>query len=608
MGEQPVEPAGTWRDVDRDELVRLLSSGLTPDEVGRLYGRSGDAVRLRARGWGLDCRALRARAVGLAARHPEIAAQFVRVVDGAPPEHRPEDLLVGSGARCRWRCPECAHEWVASVVNRTKRRSGCPACADSRMVERARARPARTPPLSAVSEDLTVEFVENLSRPDRDVHSTPSGSQDRILWRCGRAHEWETSARQRVKYRTQCPTCLAGLWTSRLEYQVAALVELATGLEVRVGARRRRVDRRATEHVDLHVVVPDLLCDLDPSRWHRAQDAVARDLRKLERFAGQRYVRIRPRRLGRLPAERARPEQQVLLTADDEEDPWVWASALIAALIAALGGSWPSADVPPPGPEERAAALADADHRWRKLRSGSRRRSLLSAFPAVAEEFVRVVDRPGVTAADIAPSGDDRAIWRCSGCGHEWEARVANRTVAGTGCPPCSYRRGAALAARPSPGRSFADLHPELVPYFRGNETNPGLTLPDLRPNSTDRCNWTCPHCGGDWTATPQTLHSNPEAGCRTCGWDRSARKRRGVPRPPEPGDSCADRNPHLVGQFIENLTHPGVGLHALKPHSRAVCLWRCPRCRRSWRAPVHARTRYPDGGCRQCVGERDRR
>src|SRR4051812_31107562 len=98
-GSQPA----TWRAVDRDGLIRLLSSGLTPAEVGALYGCSADTVRLRARSWGLDCRALGARAIGLFVKYPDIASQFVKVVDGAPPDYGPEDLLAGSGARCRWR-------------------------------------------------------------------------------------------------------------------------------------------------------------------------------------------------------------------------------------------------------------------------------------------------------------------------------------------------------------------------------------------------------------------------------------------------------------------------------------------------------------------------
>jgi rubrerythrin len=514
----------TWKDVDREALAQLLASGLTPDQVGALFSRTGSLVRKTARAWDLDCRALRARALGLKARHPDIAEQFVHVVDGASLDLRPEDLLSGSGARCRWRCPSCKHEWVTSVANRTTRRSGCPACARGRAQEIARARPPKTRPLSKVAVDLVDEFVENLSRPDRDVTTTPSGSHDRVLWRCRVGHEWETSARQRARHSTQCPTCLAGLWTSRLEFEVAEFVQVATGLPVTVGARRARTDRASDERVDL--LVPDigLLVDVDPTRWHSADKAVAGDARKLDRLAGERYVRIRPRRLGLLPSRRADENQQVVLSGDDETDPWNWALAVLEALKRFS----PEIEVRTPSPSARIEAKARADLRWRQLRSGPRARSLLSEHPEIAQQFVSTVDRPGLTQADLAPSSDDRVLWRCPDCGHEWEARVGNRTLLGTGCPPCSYLRGSARAATPRPGQSFADRHPELVEYFVENHTNPGKTLFDVKPNSIDMCTWNCRYCGQPWITKPHALNRTPTSGCRPCGSKRSAEMRRG--------------------------------------------------------------------------------
>ncbi|TYP86792.1 zinc-ribbon domain-containing protein [Blastococcus xanthinilyticus] len=520
-------PAGhrpqSWQDLDRDALERLLATGLTADEVGRIYGRSGSLVRLAARGWGLDVRALRARSRGLARTHPEIALEFVGVVDGAPSHYRPGDLMTGSGARCRWRCSACGAQWVTSVANRTKRSSGCPECARRRQAELARRRPARSRPLSEVSRELARDFVGNLTRPDRDASSTPSGSHDRVLWRCRQGHEWETAARQRVKYGSQCPACLAGLWTSRLEFEVAELVQLATGLTVVLGPRLARADRAGDERIDLLVTGADLLVDLDPSGWHASDEAVARDARKLDRLAGRRYVRVRPRVLGMLPPGRSAPRQQILLPHGDESDPGMWVSGVFRALRTYE----PGMQTHQTSIASRAAARTRADARWRQLRSAARSRSLLSEHPEMAGEFVEAIGRPGLTAADLAPSGDDRVLWRCRGCGHEWEARVANRTALNTGCPPCSYRRGAATTAVPRRGESFADRHPHLVGRFVRNETRPGKSLFDMKPNCTDACWWTCPHCGRPWRTTPHTLNQNPARGCRPCGIQRMAAKRR---------------------------------------------------------------------------------
>ncbi len=519
----PEDSPGRWTDLDRTGLISLLSSGLTPAQIGARYGRSANTVRLKARAWNVDTRALRARAHGLARGHPDLAAEFVCVVDGAPLAYGASDLARASGARCQWRCLVCDHEWVTSVANRTIRRSGCPRCAQRRGTEIAQARTARTESLSVDAADLATEFVANLARPDRDITTTPSGSHDRVLWRCRSGHEWEAEARQRVKYKTQCPVCRSGLWTSRLEFEVGELVEVASGMTVTVGARLSRNDRATDERIDLLVDAADLLVDLDPTRWHSAASAMERDARKLDRLAGERYVRVRPRHLGRLPVERADSGQQVFLAGSSERDPWLWASAVVEA----LQHYSPDVRFRIPSPSEQAAARARADVRWRRLRAAPRPRSLQSEHPQIADEFVTALGRAELSAADLAPASDDRVRWRCSECGHQWEARVANRTVGRTGCPPCSYRRGAALSARPRPGQSFADVHPTSAALFLENLTNPGTTPTDLRPNSTDRCRWTCQYCRRPRVATPHAVNRHPSSGCRECGWRRGIEKRR---------------------------------------------------------------------------------
>ncbi|MGY6758649.1 zinc-ribbon domain-containing protein [Klenkia terrae] len=516
------QPPPRWADVDRARLEQLLASGQTPDAVAAAYGRSGSLVRLVARRWGLDPRSLRARSTGLSVTHPSVAAQFIEVVDGAPAGSIPSDLASGSGARCRWRCSSCRHEWVTSVVNRTRRGSGCPECARVRGAASARRRPAKTPSIGDARPDLAAEFVENLTRADRDADSTPCGSHDRVLWRCVVDHSWETTARQRVKYGTQCPVCLSSLRVSRLEHRVAAAVALATGLPVEVDAVVLRAGGGPVERIDLVVDDIDLYVDLDPTRWHAPTEAQARDARKVVRLAGRRYVRIRPRGLPVLALPGDLRLRQVPLTSEDETDPCAWAAAIIS-VICSYRPDTPSV-IPVGAPLDD--AVARADERWRELRAGLRGHSLLTEHPEVAAELVGVVGRPALSAAHLPPAGDDRGIWRCGGCGGTYEARVANRTRLGTACPSCSARRGARKSSTPAPGTSFADVHPQLVGYFLEDVTAPGRTLSEMKPNSIDRCLWTCPHCGQVWTATPHSLNRNPRRSCRACSGRRSAASR----------------------------------------------------------------------------------
>ena len=512
--------------LSHEQLVGLFLAGLTYADIGALHGLDGSRIGQLARQWRIDSRALRATSRSLARLRPDLALEFHADAAGRTPKRGPENLTLGSGAHVAWRCGGCGHIWRTSVANRALRGSGCPMCARERARDESLRTRARTPGLSYARPELAREFVRNLSVPERDVYATPAGSHDRILWRCAAGHEWTTVARQRVKHRTHCPTCRGGLHRSRLEYEVAELLMAATGLHVTVGHEEPRTDRSGMEKVDLRIDALALLVDLDSSRWHRAGTAVDRDRRKLDRLADvRRYVRVRPLTLGPLldMSGQILPGQ-VLVDASPETDAWPWAVAILRAVSGDLPerrGDWSLS------PAARAAALGRASRRWSALNRHDKRPSLLSEHPHVAAEFVAVPDRSGLTAADLAPAGDDRVRWRCSTCGHEWTARTANRTLLGTGCPPCSYRAAGRLTARPTPGNSFADRHPGLTKHFIDNLTHPGVGPTQLRPNSTDRCRWHCPHCGRLWVNTPHALNRRPDSGCRRCCSPRISAARR---------------------------------------------------------------------------------
>lgn len=46
----------------------------------------------------------------------------------------------------------------------------------------------------------------------------------------------------------------------------------------------------------------------------------------------------------------------------------------------------------------------------------------------------------GLDPYDLGVHSKAKVWWRCLTCGHIWIARVASRTVNGTGCPPCARR------------------------------------------------------------------------------------------------------------------------------------------------------------------------
>ena len=66
-------------------------------------------------------------------------------------------------------------------------------------------------------------------------------------------------------------------------------------------------------------------------------------------------------------------------------------------------------------------------------------RSLAHLAPALVVEL-RWGRNVGVDPTRLGARSSQKLWWACGTCGHEWQARVADRT-AGTGCPACAPTR-----------------------------------------------------------------------------------------------------------------------------------------------------------------------
>ena len=176
--------------LDRDALVSLFAAGLTQADVASAYALHPSRISQLARAWGINSRAIQARTRSLAVMRPDLAQELLPGVSGRPGPTA-QELTLGSGITCSWRCRACKHEWRATVANRALRRSGCPACARTRLSAVARGR-AMTPAVGFVRPDLVVQFMENLTV---SAMCTALRRQPRpVRWRCRAGHEWDTSS------------------------------------------------------------------------------------------------------------------------------------------------------------------------------------------------------------------------------------------------------------------------------------------------------------------------------------------------------------------------------------------------------------------------------
>jgi len=118
----------------------------------------------------------------LASTNPQLAAEAL---------FDPTKVIAGSNKKLPWRCAK-GHEWVASVVNRTRGR-GCPFCTNFSVL------PGYND-LATTNPQLATEALFDASR-------VTAGSSKKLPWKCAKGHEWSAVVVSRSSQGTGCPYC-----------------------------------------------------------------------------------------------------------------------------------------------------------------------------------------------------------------------------------------------------------------------------------------------------------------------------------------------------------------------------------------------------------------
>ena len=140
---------------------------------------------------------------------------------------------------------------------------------------------------------------------------------------------------------------------------------------------------------------------------------------------------------------------------------------------------------------------------------------LATKEPSLAAEWDYDHNYP-LTPQTVTSNSHKRVWWKCSSCGHEWQATV-NARYRNRGCPACavSKRTASRLQTMLKPGiNDLASQRPDLV--LEWSSRNKGSTPKDYTINSSYRAWWKCPTCGNEWQATISNRATN-NSGCPRC-------------------------------------------------------------------------------------------
>ena len=129
----------------------------------------------------------------LRTRHPEIAKDWDEQRNGFPATQ----ATVGSHFYANWKCHKCCGEWKTFVYHRTRNKSGCPYCANKKLL--------------TGFNDLKTKFPEVAKDWDEDANGFPSNqilfrSHYHAFWKCHDCQgTWKTHVYHRTRNDSGCP-------------------------------------------------------------------------------------------------------------------------------------------------------------------------------------------------------------------------------------------------------------------------------------------------------------------------------------------------------------------------------------------------------------------
>ena len=497
----------------------------------------------------------------VAEMHPELIEEW-----SPKNETTPYMVSYGSGVPYLWICKKCGNEYPASPNKRHNGR-GCAVCAGQKVMPGYNDLATLAPLLAA-----DWDYEKNTKTPSE----VPARGGGPAYWKCAVCgHRWgpvNISSRYRGNG-TGCPKCQKIYHTSLPEqiifYYVRALFPDAIN-----GFKADWLGK----HSEIDIYIPSIRMGIeyDGNRWHK--DHSTRDREKGEAIQehGIRLIRIREEgldiiddgsesvfvkdtktynnlqtviekllldilgknfKLKDLPKVDIQKDIPVILAriAKDKKEK------SIAYLNPELIKEWDfeaNGDLRP----EQVTAKGDTKVYWKCAKCGHRwpanvgdrnrgsgcpacanrviikgRNDLCSQYPQIAAEW-NIEKNKGIDLASVGCNDNRDVYWRCSKCGYEWPARVADRTE-GSGCPHCSGRK-------PLKGvDDLQTLRPDIAIDW-DNLNNNGATPDEFRVGSNYNAAWKCHRCGHTWNR-PIVDRTRKGAGCLMCARKQTGLKKR---------------------------------------------------------------------------------
>ena len=322
----------------------------------------------------------------LKTKFPEIAAE----ADGWDPS----EYIAGSGVSKSWKC-KLGHSWNTRISHRTSQNTGCPTCANRKLL--------------VGFNDLKTKFPEIAAEADGwDPSKYFPGNNKKFKWKCKLGHSWTAAMNDRTRRNNGCPIC--------------------SNQELLIGFN------------DLKTRFPDVAKEAhgwDPSKIMPGNNSKKRWKCKLG-HSWEAVVNSRTTK-GKETNCPICANQQLLIGFNDLKTRF--------PDIAKEAHGWDPSKIMPGSKEKNAwkcnighIYYAPVHNRTSKKTNCSycSNRLVLSGFNDLKTKYPEIAkEANGWDPTKVIFSSHKVVAWKCEK-GHAWNTRVSHRTEDKTGCPSCA--------------------------------------------------------------------------------------------------------------------------------------------------------------------------
>ena len=497
----------------------------------------------------------------LATKFPELITEwnYEKNIDRTPQNTRP-----GTHQKVWWKCSKCGYEWLASPNNRTNHNSKCPNCTRGASILKRISNEDKQKQITLATEfpEIAKEWHptknENLK-----PHDFKSRSSKKVWWLCSVCRNiWQATIGSRTKG-GGCPHCNHLYKTSFPEqaffYYVSKLYPDAIN----------SYKAPFLGKMELDIYIPSLkwAIEYDGAQWHK-KDKLKHEQEKYKRCSknGIKLFRIREKmadlgsdiaddQIGIIKLNDKENLEETIkycikqlnfshkpisinLKRDEQKIRESYRGKIkksLSVLYPNLVKEWHPTKNGLLKPENFYAGsgylawwqCSKCGYEWQttiKQRTGKKshncpqcshqtivagKNDLATTHPQLAAEWHPTKNGDIIPNSIISAMGK-KFWWKCSKCGHEWQATITHRKFSKSGCPLCANK---VLVSGLNDLKTKA---PNIAKEWDYKKNAP-LKPDEVHAGSNKKVWWICSVCGKSWQAAINSrVHYNHD-GCRSC-------------------------------------------------------------------------------------------